>query len=68
MRISRRLIKAATKLDYYKGIHGLYCKVCASPDSCECPTPVREGCHYGHINASVPIVKLEKKIRRITSR
>lgn len=68
MRISRRLIKAATELDYYKDIHGLYCKVYASPDSCECPKPVRDGCHYGHINASAPIQRLERKIRRITSR
>ena len=66
MRISRRLIRAATALDYYKDIHGMYCKICASPE--ECPKPVEVGCHYGHIDASGPIQRLERKIRRITSR
>ncbi|MDD4055759.1 MAG: hypothetical protein PHG42_08230 [Bacteroides sp.] len=68
MRISKRLIKAAIELDYYKDIHGLYCKVYSSPGSCKCPKPVKYGCHYGHINASVPIRELENKIKRITSR
>jgi hypothetical protein len=68
MRISKRLINTAIALSYYRDIHGMYCKMCASSDDCDGPEEIRTNCHYGHINVSAIIKTLENKIRRITSR
>jgi len=66
MRLSKRLIKAAIELAYYRSIHGVYCKMCASPE--DCPKPIELECHYEHIDASDIISEFERKVKRIASR